>query len=665
MKLNLLLTTIVLSIFVSACGRAEYDICVYGGSSAGVVAATTAARLGKRVIVIEPSEHIGGLTTGGLGYTDIGNKQVVKGISQEFYRAMGQHYGRLEQWIFEPRVADSIYRAWLDTDRIKVVCSRRLVDVEKSGARIVAIRTVDSESGVDTLRYVAKSFIDATYEGDLLAAAGVSYAIGREPNEQYGETFNGVQMLRNHQFPDGVDPYIIKGVPESGLLWGISDATLAASGSGDRLMQAYNYRICLTDVPENMRPIERPADYDSTRYELLLRLMEAQPDKRELNDYFIWSIMPNRKTDINNRGGFSTDMIGENHTYPEADWAERRRIIDYHTSYTKGLLYFIGHDERVPESMRREMLRWGYPLDEYVYNDNWTPQLYVREGRRMVGEYVATQADCELRTAVSDGIAMAAYKMDSHNCQRVVIRKDGRAMVKNEGNVEEGRTLPYPISYRSITPKREECDNLLVPVCVSASHIAFGSIRMEPVFMVLGQVAAMAAVQYIDNALPNVQSVDVEALNRLITENPRLDGSQPDLLVDDASGQIEIDGDWKTLTERGGYGLTFLESAGGTDGRVTFRIDVPRSGRYALYSYQNIRSKHLDPKVQFEICREDDVCRHLYDKDKFEVFGQMRGDWYPLGEYYFEQGVSSSVVIVVDEHLGATRADAVLLVWCE
>jgi hypothetical protein len=338
MKLNLLLTTIVLSIFVSACGRAEYDICVYGGSSAGVVAATTAARLGKRVIVIEPSEHIGGLTTGGLGYTDIGNKQVVKGISQEFYREMGQHYGRLEQWIFEPSVADSIYRAWLDDERIKVVRSRRLVDVEKSGARIVAIRTVDSESGVDTLRYVAKAFIDATYEGDLLAAAGVSYAIGREPNEQYGETFNGVQMLRNHQFPDGVDPYIIKGVPESGLLWGISDATLAASGSGDRLMQAYNYRICLTDNQENMRPIERPADYDSTRYELLLRLMEAQPDKRELNDYFIWSIMPNRKTDINNRGGFSTDMIGENHTYPEADWAERRRIIDYHTSYTKGLL---------------------------------------------------------------------------------------------------------------------------------------------------------------------------------------------------------------------------------------------------------------------------------------------------------------------------------------
>ncbi len=665
MRVNLILTAVVLSIFVTACGREEYDLCVYGGSSAGIVAATSAARMGKRVVLIEPTEHLGGLTTGGLGLTDIGNKQVVKGLSQEFYRTMGDHYGRLEQWIFEPSVADSIYRAWLDDERIKVVRSRRLVDVDRLGTHIVAISVVDSKSGEDTVRYAAKAFIDATYEGDLLSAAGVSYAVGREPNDQYGETFSGVQMLLNHQFPDGVDPYIIKGVPESGLLWGVSDAPLAEKGSGDRLIQAYNYRICLTDVPGNMRPIERPADYDSTRYELLLRLIEAQPDKRDLQDYFIWSMMPNRKTDINNRGGFSTDMIGANHNYPEASWAERCRIIDEHTSYTQGLLYFVGHDERVPESMRNEMLRWGYPLDEFTANNNWTPQLYVREGRRMIGEYVATQADCELRTTVDDGVAMAAYKMDSHNCQRVVIRKDGRTMVKNEGNVEEGRSLPYPISYRSITPKREECDNLLVPVCLSASHIAFGSIRMEPVFMVLGQVAAMAAVQYMNDELTNVQSVDVVALNHLFDENPRLNGSQPDLLFDDASGCVELVGEWQTRTERGGYGLTFLENAGGENARATFRIEVPCSGRYALYTYQNVRSKYLDPKVCFEICRGDKICRHLCDRDNFEVFGQTRGDWYPLGEYDFETGVSSSVSIVIDEHSGATRADAVLLIRVE
>lgn len=662
MRLKNLLTASVLSIFLVACHSAEYDLCIYGGTSAGVVAATSAARMGKRVLLIEPTNHIGGLTTGGLGFTDIGNKQVVKGLSQEFYRTMGKHYGRLEQWIFEPSVADSIYGVWLDNRNITLVRSRCLAEVEKEGAHIVALRTVNTLTGTDTLRYEAKAFIDATYEGDLLAAAGVSYVVGREPNQTYGETFSGVQMLYNHQFPDGVDPYIIKGRPESGLLWGISDAELAEQGSGDRLVQAYNYRICLTDVPTNMRPIERPEDYDSTRYELLVRLFEAQPDKRKLDDYFIWSLMPNRKTDINNRGGFSTDMIGENYNYPEADWAERRKILDAHTSYTKGLLYFMGHDSRVPQSIREEMLRWGYPLDEYVENDNWTPQLYVREGRRMVGEYVATQADCELRTTIDDGVAMAAYKMDSHNCQRVVIRRNGKAMVKNEGNVEEGRTLPYPVSYRSITPKREECDNLLVPVCLSASHIAFGSIRMEPVFMVLGQVAAMAAVQYVEDSLPNVQSVDVEALNRVMTENPRLDGSKADLIVDNEDDGVTLSGEWRSLTERGGYGLTFLETSGGSAASATFSVDIPRSGKYAVYSYQNIRQKRLDPKVQFEIRNGAKLYNHLYDREKFEVFGQMRGDWYPLGVYRFDKGLPTTVRIVVDSHSGPTRADAILLV---
>ena len=656
------MTAAVLSIFLAACHGAEYDLCIYGGTSAGVVAATSAARMGKRVLLVEPTNHIGGLTTGGLGFTDIGNKQVVRGISQEFYRTTGKHYGRLEQWIFEPSVADSIYGVWLDNRNITIVRSRCLVEVEKQGAHIVALRTVNTDTGADTLRYEAKAFIDATYEGDLLAAAGVSYVVGREPNEMYGESFSGVQMLYNHQFPDGVDPYIIKGKPESGLLWGISDATLAEQGSGDKLVQAYNYRICLTDVPSNMRPIERPADYDSTRYELLVRLFEAQPDKRKLNDYFIWSLMPNRKTDINNRGGFSTDMIGENHNYPEADWTERRKILAAHTSYTKGLLYFMGHDERVPQSIREEMLCWGYPLDEYVSTDNWTPQLYVREGRRMVGEYVATQADCELRTVVNDGVAMAAYKMDSHNCQRIVIRRNGKAMVKNEGNVEEGRTLPYPVSYRSITPKREECDNLLVPVCLSASHIAFGSIRMEPVFMVLGQVAAMAAAQYVEESLPNVQSVDVAALNRVMAENPRLDGSDADLLVDNEMECVTLTGEWRSLTEKGGYGLTFLETAGGSDASATFGVNIPRSGKYAVYSYQNIRNKELDPKVRFEIRNGDRLYEHLYNRDNFEVFGQMRGDWYPLGVYRFDHKAPTSVSIVVDSLSGPTRADAILFV---
>src|SRR5690606_23293193 len=322
--------------------------------------------------------------------------------------------------------------------------------------------------------------------GDLMARAGVSYRVGREDNSEYNETINGVQLMDGHQFPDGIDPYKTPGKPRSGLLWGISDEKLLPNGTGDKKVQAYNYRICLTSDPDHQISITRPEDYDPSRYELLLRLFEAFPHKRKLNDYFIWSHMPNRKTDINNRGPFSTDMIGMNYGYPDGSYEERERIIRDHTVYTKGLLYFFAHDPRAPQRLRDEMRQWGYPKDEYVEYGHWTPQLYIREARRMVGSYVMTQHNCQGREVVADGVGMAAYTMDSHNTQRIVV--DG--MVKNEGNVEIGGFGPYPISYRALTPKAEECRNLLVPVCLSATHIAFGSIRMEPVFMVLAQSAA-------------------------------------------------------------------------------------------------------------------------------------------------------------------------------
>ena len=358
----------------------------------------------------------------------------------------------------------------------------------------------------------------------------------------------------------------------------------------------------------------------------------------------------------------ATDMIGENHNYPEADWAERCRIRDYHTSYTKGLLYFMGHDERVPEALRNEMLRWGYPLDEYTDTDNWTPQLYVREGRRMISDYVATQADCEGRASVEDGVALAAYKMDSHNCQRVVVYKRGMAMVKNEGDVQEGKSIPYPISYRSITPKRGECDNLLVPVCVSSSHIAFGSIRMEPVFMVLGQVSAMAAVQYIENALPDVQSVDVAALNHIMETDPRLDGSTPDVMTDDAMGSVEIEGDWVSVTKKGGYGATYLETKGGKPARATFRVKAPCKGKFALYVYQNTRHTYIDPHNRFEVSVGGRSYEKLYNRDEFVTPLVRQGDWFHLGTFDLAEGEECVTTLIVGEKSGATRADAVLLV---
>ncbi|MGF1635621.1 MAG: FAD-dependent oxidoreductase, partial [Cyclobacteriaceae bacterium] len=458
----------------------DYDVIVYGGNSAGVIAAYTASKKGKSVLLIEPSMHIGGLSSGGLGYTDIGNKYAISGLSLDFYRKLGKHYGKFEQWVFEPHVAQNLFMEYLGNSDVTLLKDYRIISANTDNG---LIRSIDLELSSKPAKesnksYYAKMFIDCTYEGDLMAMAGVSYSVGREANSEYGETFNGVQLMKGHQFPDGIDPYKVKGDPSSGLLWGISDDELEPDGTGDAKLQAYNYRICLTDNPDNRVEIARPEGYDSTKYELLVRLFEAQPERRSIYNYFIWSRMPNQKTDINNRGGFSTDMIGMNYEYPEGGYEKRKQIIDEHVAYTKGLLYFYKTDPRVPKELQNFVQDWGYPRDEYTENDHWSPQLYVREVRRMVGEYVMTQANCEGDEMVEDGIGMAAYTMDSHNCQRIVIEKDGKKMVKNEGNVEEGGYGPYPIAYRSIIPKAAECKNLFVPVCMSASHIAYGSIRM-------------------------------------------------------------------------------------------------------------------------------------------------------------------------------------------
>jgi len=343
---------------------ATYDVVVYGGTSAGIIAAYTAKTMGKSVYIIEPSRHLGGLTTGGLGYTDIGNKYAVTGLSRDFYRRLGKHYGKFEQWIFEPHVAKNIFQQYLNEAELEVLYEHRIVAAHKEDGIIRNITIENARNPQDRKTIAGKMFIDATYEGDLMATARVSYTIGREANNQYGERHNGVQLMTGHQFPDGIDPYKIPDDPSSGLLWGISNATLETDGTGDDKIQAYNFRICLTNDPANRVEITRPEGYDSTQFELLVRLFEAQPDKRKISDYFIWSRMPNNKTDINNRGGFSTDMIGMNHDYPEADYQQRQQIIDRHAHYTKSLLYFYKTDPRVPQELQGFMQEWGYPKDE-------------------------------------------------------------------------------------------------------------------------------------------------------------------------------------------------------------------------------------------------------------------------------------------------------------
>lgn len=500
------------------------DICIYGTTSAGVIAAYAAKKCGKSVLLIGPAKMIGGMTTGGLGRTDAGKKNSITGLSRQFYRDVGKKYGQEVSWNFEPHVALEVYQDYMKEAGVKVLLKKQLVKVNKTGTTIQSILLKDiDQNNARPLKVKAKEFLDCTYEGDLMAMAGVSYTTGREGNEKYNETLNGFQLAAYHkqsgyhQFPDGVSPYKIPDDPSSGLVWGISSAKPGPTGTGDNRIQAYNFRICLTDSAENRIPITRPKDYDSDKYVLLVRLFKAQPEMRDINDYFIWSPMPNRKTDVNNRGGFSTDMIGMNQEWPEAGYEEREKMFQKAVAYTKGLLYFYKTDPRVPEVLQDFIQDWGYAKDEYQKFGHFTPQLYIREGRRMIGEYVMTEHNCRSEVTAKDGIALASYTMDSHNCQRLVVN----GMVKNEGNVEVPVPHPYPVSYRSITPKRNECTNLLVPVCLSASHIAYGSIRMEPVFMILGQSAAMAAVMAINEKVP-VQEINVKELQQWLKDDPYL-----------------------------------------------------------------------------------------------------------------------------------------------
>ncbi len=656
-----------LVLFFSFRKNAEhYDVCIYGGTSAGVIAAYSAAKMGKHVILIEPGMHLGGLSSGGLGYTDIGNKYAITGLSRDFYRRIGKHYGKFEQWIFEPHVAEDLFNSYLENARVKVLKRYRIKNARKENGNIkeIDLESSTNDSKATPITIGAKMFIDCSYEGDLMAKAGISYTVGREANGMYNETYNGVQLMKGHQFPDGIDPYKVPGNPASGLLWGISDDQLLPNGTGDKKVQAYNYRICLTNDPQNRIPIDRPANYDSTRYELLTRLFDAQPDKRTLNDYFIISKMPNHKTDINNRGGFSSDVVGMNHRYPEADYRERQEIVKKHEEYTKGLLYFYGHDLRVPEQLRSEMQQWGYPKDEYTDNEHWSPQLYIRESRRMIGSYVMTQANCQGKEVVNDGIGLAAYTMDSHNCQRIVMN----GMVKNEGNVEIGGFGPYPISYRCIIPKENECKNIYVPVCLSATHIAYGSIRMEPVFMVLAQSAAVAACMAIDNG-QSIHKVDVGKLQRVLRENPLLDGSTPEVLVDnDDKENVLIEGNWqrKSSEEKQGYTGNYGPSmfvAGKSEEKlmVKFIPHVKVGGMYTVYAYIPKIPQSSD-RTNFIVFDGKGSKEINISNAAVQIEGQTSGEWVSLGIFELRPGKQAFVSITNKEADGAIVADAVLFV---
>lgn len=474
----------------------DVEVCVYGGTSAGVAAAVTARRLGRSVAIVAFGRHLGGMTASGLGATDTGSVDAIGGVAREFYRRVGAHYGEPEAFTFEPHVAETVFERW--ADGLEVVRRQPLHAARLEGDRIAEIET---EAG---LRVRATTFIDASYEGDLLAAVGVTWTAGREGNDVYGETLNGIQFHETHQFRAPVDPYVVPGDPVSGLIEGVWPDAPGTPGTGDRSIQAYNFRVCLTRAADRL-PFPKPEGYDPARYELLRRSIEAGVFEVLGNN----RPMPNGKTDLNSHGAVATDNVGRNHGWPDGDYAERERIFQDHVTYQQGLLWFLANGERVPEEIRAAVGAWGLPRDEFRATGGWPRELYVREARRLVADAVVTEHDCRGTTATADGVALASYGMDSHNCRRLVV--DGHA--RNEGNVEVDTPAPYPVSYRAIVPRVGECANLLVPVCLSASHIAYGSIRMEPVFMALGQAAATAASLAMDAGVA-VQDVDYGALRR-------------------------------------------------------------------------------------------------------------------------------------------------------
>ncbi len=585
----------------------SYDVVIYGGTSAGVIAAVQAKRMGKSAIVVGPDKHLGGLSSSGLGRTDSGNQAAIGGLARDFYHRIWQHYQQPQAWkhqtpqaytaqaeaarafndtsqtawVFEPSVAEGVFETLIREYEVPVDRGEfldRENGVRKQGERITSVTMLSGKT------YAGKMFIDATYEGDLMAAAGVSYTVGRESNDTYGETHNGVQVamnVKNHRFRVPVDPYIRPGDPASGLVWGVHDEGPGAEGTADRRVQAYCYRMCMSNVPENSVPFEKPEGYDEAMFELLFRNFEAGDLRVPLHP----APAPNGKTDTNNNGAFSTDAIGLNYDYPEASYAQRQEILALHTLYQKGLMWTLAHHPRVPQQVRDEMAQWGLAKDEFVDNGHWPYQIYVREARRMVGDYVQTEADCRRLRICEDSIGLGSYNMDSHNTQRFVTPE---GTVQNEGDVQVSPGGSYAISYRAIIPKQGEAENLLVPVCLSSSHIAYGSIRMEPVFMILGQSAATAASLAIDQDLP-LQKLPYQALKARLEK----DGQQltpggaphpaqglsprqlPGTVLDDSDAMLH--GAWSGSTSNGpwvGRGYQHDQNSGKGQKMAVYQADL-------------------------------------------------------------------------------------------
>jgi hypothetical protein len=490
----------------------RFDVIVYGGTAGGVIAAVTAAREGLRVALLEPGTHLGGMVTGGLSATDHGEREVVGGYSREFYERAGRYYGKEIEWYPEPHIAERVLQEMVqEAGNISVFYQHRLRETSGLNNEGTEISQICMENGSV---FRASIFIDASYQGDLMAQASVSYTWGREGIHEYNESLAGVRPKDpNHQFDFPVSAYD----ENRKLLPEIQTGPRGELGAGDRKIQAYNFRMILTDKPENRAPFPKPTDYDPNRFELLARFLTEFVNHSgrapRLDEILLPRAIANYKWDFNNRGPFSTDYIGKSWDYPNASYKRRAEIWQDHVDYTKGLFYFWSNDPDLPKTLQDELNQFGLAKDEFIDNENWPYQLYVREARRMVGNFVMAQRDIQTELTKPDVIGMGSYNSDSHNVQRYVTEE---GYVQNEGNMEVPVT-PYQIPYRLILPKRSEVTNLLVTVCFSASHVIYSTLRMEPVYMIIGQAAGAAAKMAIDERAA-VQDIDAAVLTATLRD---------------------------------------------------------------------------------------------------------------------------------------------------
>lgn len=649
----------------------QADVVIYGGTASGVMAAVAAAREGKSVVLLEPSKHIGGMVTGGLGATDVGNAKAIGGYSKEFFNRVLAYYvkkyGEKSQQLkdcaggfrIEPHVASHVLKEMMDEVKIKPMLGQRLASVEKKGKAIASIKMETGEV------FAGKVFIDASYEGDLMAKAGVSYTYGREAASDYNESIAGVQKHSPaHQWPVKVS-----GLDAGGkLLPFIQSGNIDKPGAGDKKVQTYNFRLCLTQVPELRLPFPKPDNYDPKKFELLARYLEKKPDLK-VGKLMNPVKVPNGKTDTNNNGAFSTDYIGGNWDYPEADYAKREQSWKEHADYTKGFLYFLANDPRVPKALHDEMNTWGLSKGEFEETGNWPPQLYVREARRMLGVYIMTQKDIMTDRFKDDSVGLGSYNTDSHHVQRVVL-DDGTVL--NEGDFQVG-VQPYAIPYRSLIPKGSECTNLLVPVCLSATHVAYGTIRMEPVYMILGQASGVAAALAVDGQT-SVQGVEVqklveklkaqkavlspEGLGKKFAPGQAIDpGKLKGIVVDDK--QAIKTGHWVHSASVGPFvGEGYLHDNNENQGKAKVRFvpNIAKAGKYEIRLFYTANPNRATNTL---------VVIHTAAGEKELRINQKKAPKdgaVSLGVYQLMAGNSGWVEIRNDQADGYVIADAIFLV---